>query len=52
MRNAVLSIVGELLVQELSSESSNDTVKKTRDQYLHLLEVNHFILNLCLYKLL
>lgn len=38
MRNAVLSVMGELVIQELS-ESSDDTVKKTRDNYLDLLEV-------------
>jgi len=38
MRNAVLSVMGEVLVQELS-ESTDDGVKKTRDQYLDLLEV-------------
>ena len=32
MRNAVLSVMGELLVQELS-ESTDDAVKKTRDHY-------------------
>lgn len=39
MRNAVLSVMGELLVQQLSSESTDDAMKKTRDQYLDLLEV-------------
>lgn len=38
MRNAVLSVMGDLLVQQLS-ESTDDVVKKTRDQYLDLLEV-------------
>ena len=38
MRNAVLSVMGDLLVQQLS-ESNDDAVKKTRDQYLDLLEV-------------
>ena len=38
MRNAVLSVMGDLLVQQLS-ESTDDAVKKTRDQYLDLLEV-------------
>lgn len=47
MRNAVLSVMGELLVQELS-ESTDDIVKKTRDQYLdlleeHLLDTNAFV---------
>lgn len=38
MRNAVLSVMGDLLVQQLS-ESNDDAVKKTRDQHLDLLEV-------------
>ena len=47
MRNAVLSVMGELLVQQLSSESTDDAVKKIRDQYLDLLEVlMHYV---CMY---
>ena len=38
MRNAVLSVMGELLIQELS-ESTDDAMKKTRDYYLDVLEV-------------
>ena len=39
MRNAVLSVMGELLVQELS-ESTDDAMKKSRDHYLDVLEVS------------
>ena len=38
MRNAVLSVMGELLVQQLS-ESTDEAVKETRDHYLDVLEV-------------
>jgi len=48
MRNCVLEVMGDIVVQSLTGENMDDSKKETRDLYLdqimeHMLDVNAYV---------